>query len=340
MRKTILIILFVATGVLLLAPPGDAVVEDVIERRFDTHKWVGLGGLSFLKVGQGARAVAMGDAYTAVADDVSAIFWNPAGLTSVRGTSWTASYTKWLVESSFFSGAVVRNTGSSRGGAIGISVVSFRTGDIPETTIFQPQGTGQKVSAGDLAIGGVYAVKLTDKFSFASRVSWINQKLYTKSVSTVSVDVGTLFYTGFKSLRLAMAMKNFGPDKKVTDTKFFMPLYYNVGAAAEFYGEKGGPAYLTVAGESAFAADYDLRAHVGAELWLRNLFALRAGYKFNYDTDSFSVGVGLKYEIAKERALTVDVSYSDMGKFFSAPLRLSIGGSFYRKPPQPAVRNP
>ena len=328
MKRVILSLLLTATGVFLFAPPGGAVVEEVIERRFDTHKWVGLGGLSFLKVGQGARPVAMGDAYTAVADDINAIFWNPAGLTAVRGTAWTGSYTKWLVDSYFFSGAVARNTGSSKGGVIGLSVVAFQTGDIPETTIFQPQGTGQNVSAGDMAIGGVYAVKLTDKFSFATRVSWVNQKLHTKNLRTVSVDLGTMFYTGFKSLRLAMAMKNFGPDKRVTDTKFFMPLYYNVAAAAEFYGEKGGPAYLTVAGETAFAADYDLRAHAGAELWLKNVFALRAGYKFNYDTDSFSVGAGLKVEVAKERAVTVDISYSDMGKFFSAPLRLTIGGAF------------
>jgi len=330
MKRFSVMLLLAATGVALLSPPSEAVVQETSQRRYDTHKWVGLGGLSFLKVGQGARPAAMGDAYTAVADDINAVFWNPAGLTEIRGTAWTATYTSWLVDSYFFSAAVAHNTGSNKGGVLGASVIAFRTGDIPETTIFQPQGTGQKVSAGDIALGGVYAVKLTNKFSFASRVSWVYQKLYTKNVTTVSVDVGTLFYTGFKSLRLAMAMKNFGPDKKVVDTKFFMPLYYNVAAAAEFFGEKGGPAYLTMSGESAFAADYDLRAHVGAELWLRNVFALRAGYKFNYDTDGFSVGAGLKYEVAKERTVTLDVSYTDMGRFFrdDVPIRLTIGGAF------------
>ena len=342
MRHFVIAVLLAAVGMCLFAPASDAYVEPdpnnptgedrwyygPSERRYDTHKWVGLGGFQFLKIGQGARPVAMGDAYTAVADDVNAIFWNPAGLTGVRGTAWTATYTKWLLDSYVFSGAVAWNTGTARGGVLGMSVLAFRTGDIIETTIFQPQGTGQTVASGDVAIGLVYAIKLTDKFSFASRVSWINQTLFTESVSSVSLDVGTQFFTGFKSLRLAMALKNFGPDKKVTETKFFMPLYYNVGLAMEAYGEKGDPAYLTVSAESAYAADYEIRAHVGAELWMQNMFALRAGYKVNYDSDSYSVGAGLKYEIAGDRSITVDVAYSDMGAYLNAPVRVSVGGTF------------
>ncbi len=337
-----IIFLLAAVGVLLFPSPGDADIfpinGDVTDlrpdnqgthvRRTDTHLWVGLSGFNFLKIGQGARAVAMGDAYTAVADDINAVFWNPAGLVGVRGTAWTANYTKWLVDSNVYSAAVAWNTGTDRGGVLGMSVIAFQLGDIPETTIFQPRGTGQNVDAGDLAVGVVYALKLTDKFSFGTRVQWVQQTLYTESISTVGIDVGTLFHTGFKSLRLAMALKNFGPDKKVTETKFFMPLYYNVAMAAELYGEKGDPSYLTIVGESAFAADYELRAHVGAEAWFQNIFALRAGYKINYDTDTFTAGAGLNYEIAGDRSLTVDVAYADMSEFFDPSIRVTVGGTF------------
>jgi hypothetical protein len=319
--------LLMAAGVALSATSGEAQAP-IAERRYDTHKFVGLGGFQFLKVGQGARAVAMGDAYTAVANDINAIFWNPAGLTSVRRMAWTATYTKWLVDSRFFSGAVAFNTGTGRGGVIGLSLISYRPPEMEETTIFQPNGTGKTLAAGDLAVGLTYALKLTDKFSFSSRMSWLHQTLFTKKVDAISFDVGTLFFTGFKSLRLAMAMKNLGPDKKVIESKFLMPLYYNLALAGEVLGERGGPACLTLSGESAFAADYELRAHVGAELWLRDMLALRGGYKFNYDTDAYSVGLGLKVGVGGDRAMTVDVAYSDMGKYFSAPLRLTLGGTF------------
>ena len=330
MKRFVFAILFAAVGVFLLAPvSSDAYVyPEGHDRQFDTQNWVGLGGFQFLKVGQGARAVGMGDAYTAVSDDINAIFWNPAGLVNIRGTAWTATYTKWLVDSYLYSGAVAYNTGTGKGGVLGLSVVGFKPDDIEETTIFQPQGTGQTVSAGDLAIGVVYALKLTDKFSFATRLSWVHQTLYTYSVNSVGLDVGTLFHTGFKSLRLAMALRNFGPDKKVTETKFFMPLLYNVGAAGEVYGEKGDPTYLTVSAETMFAADYELRAHVGAELWVNNMIALRGGYKLNYDTDAWSIGAGLKYEVAGDRTVTVDVSYSTMGEYLMSPLRVSICGTF------------
>ena len=326
--KIRLTLLLAAMGVLLFTPPGGAVVEDPIKRRTDTQKFVGLGGYQFLKVGQAARAVGMGDAYTAVAEDVNAIFWNPAGLTDIRGTAWMATYTKWLVSSYVFSGAFAFNTGSDKGGVIGASVVAFRPSDIPERTIFQPQGTGNTVSAGDLAIGVVYALKLTNKFSFGTRVQLVNQTLHTESLRSIIIDVGTRFYTGYRSLRVAMALKNFGPDKTVNDRKFFTPLYYNVAIAAELFAEKGDPTYLTVTGETAFAADYTLRAHVGAELWMQNIIALRTGYKFNYDSDSFSVGAGLNYKITGDRSVTVDLSYSDMGNYLIAPIRVTVGGTF------------
>ena len=328
MRRTAVVILAVAAAVLAFAPVCDAVLTEYAERRYDTQKWVGLGGFNFLKIGQGARPVAMGDAYTAVADDINAAFWNPAGLTDIRGTAWTATYTKWIVDSRAYSAAVAWNTGTAKGGVLGATVMALRLLDIPETTIYQPQGTGQSVATGDVALGLVYALKLTDKFSFGARVSWLHQTLHTESISSVSIDVGTRFYTGFRSLRVAMAMRHFGPDKTSNDRRFFMPLYYHVALAAEVYGEKGDPAYLTVTGESAFAADYEMRAHAGAELWLQNMVALRGGYKLNYDSDSYSLGAGLKYEIAGDRAITVDVAYSDMGQFFTAPLRVTIGGMF------------
>ena len=94
MRQFRLILLLAAMRVLLLVPPGGVVAKETVERRFDTYKWSGIGGFQFLKIGQGARPVAMGDAYRAVADDINGIFWNPAGLTDIRGTAWTATYTK------------------------------------------------------------------------------------------------------------------------------------------------------------------------------------------------------------------------------------------------------
>ena len=95
----------------------------------------------------------------------------------------------------------------------------------------------------------------------------------------------------------------------------------------EVVGQKGDKAYLTASLEGSFAVDFEQRWQVGGELWLLNALALRTGYKVNYDSDSYSVGAGLKGKMGK-RYVTADVAYSKTVDLLQAPLRLSVGASF------------
>src|ERR1039458_7564997 len=56
----------------------------------------GYTSANFLEIGMGARAAAMANSFTAVADDSTAIYWNPAGLGLVGGTSLSATHGQWL----------------------------------------------------------------------------------------------------------------------------------------------------------------------------------------------------------------------------------------------------
>ena len=148
-------------------------------------------------------------------------------------------------------------------------------------------------------------------------------------MTSVMLDVGTHIYTGFRSARIALAMRNFGPDTKVlaADQKFLMPMNFDIGAAMEVYGTQDDPTYLTLSFESAYFVDYEQRWQVGGELWLANAIALRGGYKFNHDVEDFSLGAGFKTTFG-ERSVAVDVSYTNGGRLLSAPLRFSVGGTF------------
>jgi hypothetical protein len=300
------------------------------DERLSSFQKRGTSGLTFLKIGQGARPVGMGDAFTAVSDDINAIFWNPAGLTSIEKMAYTFSYTQWLVKSKVYSGALAYR---ALGGVWGVSFLSAKPDDFEETTILQPSGTGQKVKAGDIYLGATYARQMTDKFSWAMNLKWAQETLHTYKVTTLIMDVGTFLHTGFRTTRIAASLKNFGKDGKVYNNTFQMPLYFNVGLAMEAFGKREERNYLTISVESAYAVDYGQRAHAGAELWMMNLLALRAGYKFNYDAESYSLGAGLKWKMGtKGQALTADFSYSGMksvaSQFFDAPLRFTFGGSF------------
>ncbi len=288
---------------------------------------VGASTFAFLKVGVGARAIAMGDAYTAVGDDVSAIFWNPAGIGRLQGVNYLVSYNRWYVDTAVYAAAVTYRVNK---GVIGLSLRSFQTGSIEERTIFQPTGTGRMINGNAIVAGLTYAAQPTNKLSVGVRLRYARQSIYTQSTGTPIMDIGTHFHTGFKSIRLSMSLKNLGKDVSYVDNAYYMPLNFTTGVAMEIYGnkEEGDPTYLTVSAEAAYAVDYAARAHAGGELVLSNLLAVRGGYKFNYDGEKWSMGGGLKIPVQEGRTLNLDLAYTDAGGLLNNPLRMTLSGNF------------
>ena len=252
------------------------------------------------------------------------IVWNPAGLTKVDRFGYSFGYTQWLVDSRFVTGSMAYNT--KRWGVIGVSFVNFSLPDMIETTTQQPDGTGNMVNSGDLAVGVVYAYQLTDKLSAAASLRFVQSALGPETLSAISVNVSSLMYTGFRSLRIGMNMKNLGGEQEIVSEKSEMPLVFHTGIAMEVFGNLGDPVSLTGSFEGAFFTDREQRWNLGGELWIQNLVALRAGYKFKYDAETWSVGGGLKGTFGG-RSIALDVSYSNFGDLFDAPLRLNLSGS-------------
>lgn len=279
---------------------------------------------NFLKTTTHARIAGMGDAFTAVSNGMDGIVWNPAGLTKVDRFGYSFGYTQWLVDSRFVTGAMAYNTG--QWGVIGMSFVNFSLPDMVETTTQQPDGTGNMVDSGDLAVGVVYAYQLTDKLSAAASLRFVQSTLGPETLSAISVNVSSLMYTGFRSLRIGMNMKNLGGEQEIVSEKSEMPLVFHTGIAMEVFGNLGDPVSLTGSFEGAFFTDREQRWNLGGELWIQNLVALRAGYKFKYDAETWSVGGGLKGTFGG-RSIALDVSYSNFGDLFDAPLRLNLSGS-------------
>jgi len=288
-------------------------------------KRLGKSGFSFLKISPSARAAGMADAFTAVANDVSTIFFNPAGLTNIKSFDFSFNHTNWIVNSKLISGVVGFPFGQR--GAIGFSVIRFAAEEFEETTIFEPEGTGRYIQVGDIAVGSAYAIKLTDQLSFGIKGQYLEEFIGNDKAKGIAFDFSTFYMSGFRDLSIAMAMKNFGPDAKFLTKKFKLPLYFNINTAMSLIGRQGAPLQLLLSTESAFATDYRDRYHVGSELWVADMFALRGGYKFFYDTEDWTVGMGLKLKLGLQNIM-VNVAYSNFDKYFEPPLRFSIGGSF------------
>jgi len=304
---------------------GHIIIQDEDIYSSTAASRIGLTGFGFLKISQGARSAGMGNAYSAISNDINASFKNPAGLTHIERLEYVFSYNRWLINSKVTSGAVAANTPY---GVVGLTFIGFYPEKSKETTILQPLGTGNMIDAGDVAIGFLYAKKMTDKLSFGAHGRWIQETLHDQKVSSYDVSLGTLFYTGFGSSRLAMTLQNFGKDVTPETVTFATPMIFNIAAAMEVYGTVEDPTYLTTAIDFSYATDFGERMHFGGELWVAKMLALRAGYKTNYDIESYSLGVGVRLNYAEGKQVSVDFAYSQIDGGFDAPLRVSLSGSF------------
>jgi long-subunit fatty acid transport protein len=306
-----------------------------------TIKKIAQTGLQFLKVDASARAAAMGGAYTMPGNDASAMFYNPAGMALMQNDfDIFVSRTEWIADISYNVAGVAKDLGIW--GTFGVSfIVADYGGDLIGTRVATTEKGYEKtgtIDVGAYAVGLSYARSMTDKFSIGGQVKFAAQHLGSSiltaggdeienKVSGFAFDFGTIFYPGFQSLQIGMSINNFSGEFKYEETGFQLPLTFKIGAAMDvldLMGEHGNP--LLIAIDAIHPRDYTERIHIGGEYWYNNMIALRAGYKFNYDEEGFSAGIGFQQTIAGV-ALKLDYAYSDLG-VFDAVSRFSFGISF------------
>jgi hypothetical protein len=236
---------------------------------------VGTAGVQFLKISPSCRAVGMGEAYVAVANDASAIYHNPGALARIEQPEAIVSYLVYAVGLQYgFLG--VTHPMPKWNGAWAGSVTYLTTDDMDETTPERPNGTGRKFTAGDVAVGVSYSQKLTDKFSVGGTLKYINETLADKSANGWAADVGTYYSTGWRSVRIAMLTSNFGPDMNFVDGPFPMPMNFTFGMSG----------YLMNSADRQYWTGSD---SVGTH-------ALLMGFSWSHPNDNLEVyNIGLEY---------------------------------------------
>src|SRR5437016_3665910 len=165
---------------------------------------VGISAFQFLKIGVGARGVALGETFVAIANDASALYWNPAGLAQFPENEMIVAHAEYVVDLKHeFLGAVYH---LGPGDALGFSVTSLHTADMEITTETQPFGTGRFFSFGDLALGLSYARKMTDQFSFGITLRYVEETLDLLKMRGIVADLGTYYWTGLATWRFSLVV--------------------------------------------------------------------------------------------------------------------------------------
>ncbi len=295
--------LIALAGLAALLLPGFA--------RANIFEKVGTFGGQFLKISVGARGAGMGDAFVAVADDATAVFWNAAGIARIDQdkSQLSLNHANWPADLSFDQVGYVFHM-KKIPGAFAVPARALTMQPMEETTAFQPLGTGRTFDAGMLAAGVTYARSFTDKFSAGLTANMIHTGLADLSQQTFSLDLGTLYDVGAAGMKIGMAIQNIGSTERFIEREARIPSIFRVGTSVTLL--QSADQKLIGSFEFSHPPDNSERVNVGGEYSFHKYLFLRGGYAFNYDSEGVAGGVGFHFPVSIAGMADLDYSYTDM----------------------------
>ncbi|MFI5362086.1 MAG: PorV/PorQ family protein [Elusimicrobiota bacterium] len=250
----------------------------------------GTSAAEFLQMGYGARAIGFGEAFVPVANDVSALYYNPAGLAYpafVDPKSSAGPYEVMMSQSLLVQGVNMTQLGYVRR-PFGLSLTYLSVGGIEQRTTetAAPDATG---GASDMSLGGSYAQKI-DGVGVGVTGRYIREAILGYSASAFGFDVGALKHFDDSPLSLGMTLTNVGTDIRFLQLSYPLPTTISAGAS---YG-------MTKSFPHAFVAQFDLPRNASPDVRLGFEYrgfgpiALRAGYRtFSSDQRAAALGTTL-----------------------------------------------
>ncbi len=293
----------------------------------DAFNKVGTTGFVFLQLPVSARYMALGETGITLNDaNAEGLFVNPAAIClNDQQFSFTTSYSKWYVETNHHAAGLTYNW---RGiGTVGIQMVYFDFGEMKQTRNPASTEFGSYVELGTFsadayALGLSYARRLTNQFAFGATVKYVRENIARYYASNMIADIGFIYFTGFKSLRIGAFLQNFGLDAKYVDEKFKMPQQLKLGLSAEVLGNLGDNNYLTVLAEAAHPNDINEHFLVGLEGVVMRYVVLRGGYKFGYEDENLTLGLGLRF-LRQGKQVRFDAAFMQH-RHFDATMRYTL----------------
>lgn len=301
----------------------------------------GTTAASFLEIGVGGPANAMGSAFVGLANDASALYWNVGGIANLNQYEAILVHTNWIADTKFDYAGLVMPLGDL--GNIGLSFTSLSMEDMKVTTVDQPDGTGEYFTSSDIAIGLSYARKLTDRFSIGITAKYIKESIWHMSASAFAIDAGTIFRTDMLGgLTIGAVLSNFGSSMQLEgrDARYYiqvdntkqgsndvipvniemdswdLPLSFQIGVSTQALNYDN---YKLIVSADALIPNNDYQSvNVGSEFSFMDIFSIRAGYNSLFLKDSeggLTFGAGVNSNVLLSSAVVrFDYAFRDFGK--------------------------
>lgn len=279
------------------------------------YEKIGAAGSQFLKIGAGARGNAMGGAFGSVANDLTSITWNPAGVADIKTMSGNFAYTQWFANFNHNFAALSLPLGESF--TFAAHVVSFGTDKAELTTLEKPEGTNTFYKIADMAIGVTVAGYLTDQFSFGVTAKYVTNSFTELSSNGIAFDIGTMYETGIQGIKLGFAIMNLGTpmtytgsdlnttkeimkelnsmplDAQYLTSSYNMPIIFRAGISSMVIEQDEHK--LLASGDFLTFSDVPEEFALGLEYTWDNLISIRGGYLFGHNQLGLAGGIGLNY---------------------------------------------
>ncbi len=246
-------------------------------------------GFAFLKLEIGGRAAGMGGAYSAICDDATSSYWNPAGLARADGGDMRLHHNEHFqgLRQEFLGLSFARE---KQGFSLGLSGFYADDLELRKGAQAEPDGYFQ---AYDLLLSFSYARIVTEEFALGFTLKGLHERLYFETASGWALDVGGHYLTPLKGVCVGAVVQNVGPKLRFKEHALRLPNTYRLGVSyllprPLFQGQ------TLFALDGVKAIDSPLRANLGMEYDYRGRLQARVGYRFRYDSQDMSAGVGFR----------------------------------------------
>lgn len=306
----------------------------IIPALFGTVFAVGLGpsatGFTFMRIGVGSRPMAMGQAFTAVADDANALFYNPAGLALECPFDISVTACRMFKCVSYLTGGFTAPFGRRFG--LGLAGGFLSASDTRRDDLGQELGS---FSLNDLIAGPGFAIRLFKKFSIGGAGKFVYSRIDSFSSWAISFDAGAL-YQPVKYLNLGISLLHMGTPRRFINYWEFPPVNLRGGAAFKLPLKNN---HILLAFDLSGYPDYGPTVGAGGELKLdlqelkagqNNRLFLRGGYQSGGHLggwSGFSFGIGYEKVLSPGLLIAVDAVYISYGMLGDAE-RVTLGLRF------------
>lgn len=248
----------------------------------------GTSGLSFLKLGIGARPAGMGEAFTSISGDIFSLYWNPAGVARHTGAEFAFMHNQWFQDVSLEYAAFCFGYKKN---VFGLSLTLSQVANL-ERREGPTENPISYFDEHDLSLGFSWSRKINDKLDLGISTKFLYEKIDFSSATGLGFDLGGI-YRIRSNIQLGGAILNLGSKMKFEQESFNLPTSYKIGAA--YLGhEKHFNGDFILSMDLVKPNDNDLKVNLGGEYTYKEKFTLRSGYQIGYDDKNISLGLGLK----------------------------------------------